>query len=159
MDIFKKSVSSYWEGSQVRPPCSVRYYLLIFMKILRFFEIFGIIFGIFEISLIFGGSVNWGQVSIKLSIRPLQVSGWPLVRFLTLSFDFFTFSKLVSKFFLKFWISNFRELEFNRKEVFRVDHLVIKNGFWTFQIMSLVKHSRIQNFRYYFYIKYEHRND
>ena len=65
-------------------------------------EIFEIIFGIFEISLIFGGSVNWGQVSIKLSIRPLQVSGWPLVRFLTLSFDFFTFSKLVSKFFLKF---------------------------------------------------------
>ena len=49
-------------------------------------------------------------------------------------------------FFLKFWISNFRELEFNRKEVFRVDHLVIKNGFWTFQIMSVVKHSRISNF-------------
>ena len=62
-------------------------------------EIFEIIFGIFEISLIFGGSVNWGQVSIKLSIRPLQVSGWPLVRFLTLSFDFFTFFKNFNFFF------------------------------------------------------------
>ena len=77
-----------------------------------------------DISLIFGGWANWGQVSIKVSILlhpSVQVSGWPLVRFLTLSKISFIQILIFSKIF---W--NFREFEFNRKEVSRVHHLVIK---------------------------------